>query len=238
MDTLIDDNGRVIPALVTIGNHEVRGSDIHRSAVVFYLRDEGYDDATIRTRIAPFFYALFAFPGQPGYGVVDFGDYMSIFLLDSHHSNYVHREQLDWLEQAIAERAGRPHLFPIYHVPAYPSHRSYNAGVSDLIRRTWLPLFEAHGVRVAFENHDHTYKRTHPILAGEVHEDGIVYIGDGAWGVPTRPNPHAPEDTWYLARSGSINHFILVTLDGERQHYQMIDQDGNEFDTFESPHPR
>ena len=31
------------------------------------------------------------------------------------------------------------------------------------IKDHWITLFEQHGVRLAFENHDHAYKRTYPI---------------------------------------------------------------------------
>jgi hypothetical protein len=65
-----------------------------------------------------------------------------------------------------------PHLFPVYHVPGYPSVRAFDGATSAQVREHWAPLFERAGVRVAFENHDHAYKRTHPIRAGAATRPG------------------------------------------------------------------
>jgi acid phosphatase type 7 len=223
-NTLITDDGRVIPILVTIGNHEVRGG--------YYFNDAefAFDDES-RERVAPYFYRLFAMPGHPGYNVLDFGDYLSIVLLDTNHTNPVGGPQRAWLARVLAERQHVPHVFPVYHVTAYPSHRSYHSRTEREIRQQWVPLFESLGVRVAFENHDHTYKRTHPILRGEIHPKGVVYIGDGAWGVGTR-TVHDPAETWYLKRAESQRHLILVTLHGAHQHFQVISNTGEIIDEY------
>ena len=36
---------------------------------------------------------------------------------------------------------------------------------------------------VVFENHDHNFKRIHPIRDGRRDPDGVNYPGAGAWGV-------------------------------------------------------
>lgn len=51
----------------------------------------------------------------------------------------------------------------IYHVPAYPSARSFTGRTQSMIRKHWVPLFEKSTMNLAFENHDHAYKRTYPI---------------------------------------------------------------------------
>lgn len=43
------------------------------------------------------------------------------------------------------------------------------------------PLFEEYELTAAFENHDHTYKRTHRIRDGWWIPRGVLYLGDGAW---------------------------------------------------------
>src|ERR1043165_9555106 len=58
-------DGRLIPMLVTLGNHEVAG----------YWGKTPAD--------APGFYALFSMPGPQVYNVLDFGKYLSLLLLDS-----------------------------------------------------------------------------------------------------------------------------------------------------------
>ncbi len=232
-DTLIAEDGRVVPVLMGIGNHEIRGG-------YYWGHDRGreaYEDTdAFREDIAPYYYNLFAFPGHPGYGYLDFGDYMSLVFLDTDHSGPVEGTQTEWLEGVLAERDGIPHLFPVYHVPSYPSVRSIDGAVSRRIREHWHPLFERYGVRVAFENHDHAYKRTVPIRGEVEHEDGIVYIGDGAWGVGERV-VHDARETWYLERSESIRHLILVTIQDESQDFKMINREGQLIDHY-IPRPR
>lgn len=247
MYTLVTDDGRVIPVLTGIGNHEVIGhhysSNDHEARVdlpPYTQSDES------RRQIAPFFFDLFAFPGQPGYGVMDFGDYMSIVILDTDHANPIDGEQTEWLKKTLADRRGVPHLFPVYHIPAFPSVRNPEGGIHKHLREAWVPLFEQAGVRVAFESHDHAYKRTYPMLGGEIDPNGIVYIGDGAWGVGTRPlggseDPdhytHHGNNPWYLKRASSERHFIIGTIHGPHQHFLMVNEDGQIIDEYpETPH--
>jgi len=241
LNTLVTDDGRMIPILAGIGNHEVlagyyynEDSDRREGFPPYEQNDES------RERIAPYYFKLFAFPGQPGYGVLDFGDYMSIILLDTDHTNPVAGKQTRWLEETLAERQDVPHVFPTYHVPAYPVVRNPEWSPNVEIRKYWVPLFEMYGVRVAFENHDHAYKRTHPLRNGEIRSDGIVYIGDGAWGVRTRdPGRSHEEYAYYLNRVASQRHFILATIYGRQQHFIVINEDGQIIDEYPStPHTK
>jgi acid phosphatase type 7 len=225
-ETLITEEGRVVPILAGIGNHEVWLGEV--SSYPDYEQTDVW-----RERLAPIYYNIFAFPGQPGYGVLDFGDYLSFILLDSNHTNPVAGEQTEWLGRVLAERSEVPHVFPIYHVPAYPSIRAFDASPQRDIREHWAPLFEKHGVEIAFENHDHVYKRTHPIRAGQVDPEGVVYIGDGAWGmIGSAERMYDVETTWYLKKAAAERHFILVTLDESGRRLTMINDAGEVIDRF------
>lgn len=208
-------DGRLVPLLVTIGNHEVIGAwgQSSKNAVGYYTQ--------------------FAMPGPQGYNCLDAGNYLSIFLLDSGITHPVVGAQTEWLKESLAKRRKIPHIFPIYHVPAYPSYRDDEHGDSGTLtqqmRDNWCPLFEKYGVKIVFENHDHTFKRTHPIRDGKVDPAGITYLGDGAWGVKLRvPNPEKPR--WYVAQSGSIRHMYLVTLYPDQRHVVAINDQGQIFD--------
>jgi hypothetical protein len=224
-NSLVTPDGRSIPVLVAVGNHEVRGGYVER------VRGYRQDDAT-RARIAPFFFALFAMPGQPGWAALDAGDYLSLILLDSGHANPIDGEQTDWLAAALAARDTVPHVFPVYHIPAFPSARDYDNARSRRIREHWVPLFERHGIAVAFENHDHTYKRTHPVRSGSITADGIVYFGDGAWGIRTRRVRRARggDPPWYIARAASVRHFVLAEIDAAGRRFVAVDETGRVFD--------
>jgi hypothetical protein len=208
-------NGRLIPLLCTLGNHEVKG---------FWGKPPSS---------APGFYALFAMPGKEGYNKLDFGNYLTLLLLDSGLTHPIPGAQTDWLAKTLSERQKVPHIFPIYHVPAYPSCRPDEAGengdITQDIRKFWCPLFEKNDVKVSFEHHDHAYKRTKPLLAGKVDPKGIIYLGDGAWGVKLRPSqPDGPR--WYIEKAASIRHFYVVTLYPDHRDIIAINEKGEKFD--------
>lgn len=229
-ETLITDDGRVIPIVVGIGNHEVRGGWIWRTSKE---GESGYQQTNeYRQDIAPFFYQLFAFPGQPGYGVLDFGSYLSLIILDTDHSNPIIGRQTKWLEKVLKDRQDKIlHQIPVYHAPGYTSARDFNQRSSRGVREFWMPLFEQYGVNFAFENHDHTYKRTLPMKNGEPHEKGIVYLGDGAWGVNTRPVLPV-EKYGYMAKVASERHAIIMTLQGRHISIEVFSEDGEIIDRF------
>src|SRR6202008_1969402 len=86
----------------------------------------GYNQTRDR---APFFYALFdgLYP-ETGFTALDFGDYLSLILLDTGHTTPIAGEQTDWLDKALRERADHPHVLVVTHVPASPSHRKMHDG--------------------------------------------------------------------------------------------------------------
>jgi hypothetical protein len=213
---LRDRDGRLIPLIVCIGNHEIQGG---------YGGPRG---------AAPFFFALFdGLFHDTSYNVLDFGDYLSIVLLDTGHQSPIGGEQTDWLGQTLASRTDCPHLLVYNHVPAYPSYRLFDAegetGTGVENRKFWLPLFERYNVDVVFEHHDHTFKRTRPMLGGHVDERrGLIYLGDGSWG-KIRP-VRDPEKRPYLAAWSSAYHLSLHHLEGSQRVHQAIDESGRVID--------
>jgi hypothetical protein len=204
-ENMVTPDGHLIPMVQAIGNHEVN-------------REES-EDFHVR---APFYMGWFWTQGDKPYFVRRIGDLISFIVLDTGHL-VPYEDQVDFLREQLEAHADFPAVFPVYHVTFYPSARSFDDSRSVRGREHWMPLFEEHGIRVAFEHHDHTLKRTHPLLGGEINPNGIVYIGDGSFGVPTReirPN-------WYLDVAESIQHFWLATVDEEQIHLVAIDTEGN-----------
>lgn len=202
---------RLIPIVAAIGNHEVQ-SGMHANP------DE-----------APYYYTLFDNTRRDrAYWAFDIGEYLSILLLDSNHTTPVAGDQTDWLEEALAERTDRQHLMAVYHVAAYPSVNSF-AGGRDRgeLREHWVPLFEEYGLDTAFEHDEHAYKRTYRLRNGEPHEDGIVYLGDGCWGL----DPRTVTDREYLRVAEQSKNVIRVAVsaDGTRQ-YTAVDETGATLD--------
>jgi acid phosphatase type 7 len=204
-------DGQLIPMLVTLGNHEVKGS---------------YRQTPEQARS---FYTLFSSPGPQGYQCLDFGKYLSLLLLDSDPTHPIAGEQTEWLAKQLAAHRRVPHVIPVYHTPAYPSYREDALQQAKDVRAHWCPLFDKYGVKLAFEHHDHTFKRTHPLRANKIDPKGTVYLGDGAWGVKVR-KPVPADSRWYLARTGQIRHLYLVTLYPEARHVLAINEAGEVFD--------
>jgi len=208
---MVDPEGRLIPMLACIGNHEVNG---------------GYK----RKRVdAPQFLSVFdGLFSERTFGVLDIGDYMSLVLLDTDHIAPIDGEQTDWLQKSLAERQERPHLIVANHVPAYPSHRATDSllktGTGALQRKHWCPLFERYGVDVVLEHHDHTFKRTHPLINGQKDRYGIVYLGDGSWGRLRAVTK--PEDRPYLAAYSSAYHMTVHRLEGEERFHVALEENG------------
>lgn len=214
---------RLIPIVVAIGNHEVRG---------------GYNGRVPDS--APYFYGFFTLPeDRSNYGL-DFGNYLSLIVLDSGHTRSVDGEQAQWLPTALEARADQRFLFVCYHYPAYGTTKApagglpIDATVAQAIRQHWVPSFERYGVSAIFENDHHNFKRSVRLLHHERNDElGLLYLGDGAWGVATREVPPA-EVAWWLERAEPRNHLWAVELriDGTAT-LNAIDREGVVFDTVE-----
>jgi hypothetical protein len=213
---MIGRDGRLIPMVTCIGNHEVDG---------------GYNKPRAK---APFFYALFdgLYP-ETGFATLDFGDYLSLVLLDTQHTTPIAGDQAEWLEKALKARADHPNVFVINHVPAYPSFRNPEGskgkdGTGEGNRKHWVPLFEKFRVPVVLEHHDHTFKRTKPLLEGLADDKGVLYLGDGSWG--RLRTPGKLEKIGYLAATSRDYHLSLHRVQGEERFHLALDEHGRVMD--------
>lgn len=217
---MIDPKGRLIPLVTCIGNHEVVGGyNGKRADATFYL---------------PLFDGLYR---DTTYATLDFGDYLSLVLLDTGHVSPIGGEQTDWLQNALAEREGRRHLFVANHVPAYPSVRAPEGtdgkfGTGEANRLHWCPLFERYNVDVVLEHHDHTFKRTHRLTGGLRDENGVLYLGDGSWGMLRTPN--SPEKRPYLAAVSKAYHMTVHRLEGDQRFHVALEESGRVADVCAS----
>lgn len=209
-------DGRLIPLVPCIGNHEVDG---------------GYGKPR---EFAPFYYALFdGLFADNSYAKLDFGDYLSLVLLDTGHTSPIGGAQADWLEKTLKERQDHPNVVVVNHVPAYPSFRNYvgvngNDGTGAGNRKHWVPLFEKYRVPVVLEHHDHTFKRTKPLIDGLASSNGVLYLGDGSWG--RLRNPKTPDQLPYLAQSSQNYHLSLHRIQGEERYHLALDEFGRVMD--------
>lgn len=210
--TMEKSDGSLIPLIAAIGNHEVNGS---------------FDKTSDK---AKGFYQLFLSSG-PSYRAVDIGSYMTLWILDSGHTQPF-EIQAEWLESSLKEREAKPYKFALYHVPAYPSVRAFDNKRSVKVRQFFVPLFEKYKLNAAFENHDHTYKRSHLIKEGKVDPEGVLYMGDGSWGAEPR-KPRTEKESWYIAQSAASKHVLQVTLYKDKIQYHALGPNGVIIDSYE-----
>jgi acid phosphatase type 7 len=189
--TMLTSDGRMIPMVIVIGNHDIKGITPNHKSKHFL------------------FYELFALQEKGvSYRTFDVGNYLSLFLLDTGHSYHIEGQQTQWLEKSLAARENVSYKMAAYHMGAYPSAYPYSGSTPQKIRAGWTPLFDRYHLNVAFEHHNHAYKRTYPLKGGKVDPEGVIYMGDGSWGV----SPRKPKGLWYMEKIAKANAVCLVTL--------------------------
>ncbi|EGG17756.1 hypothetical protein DFA_08755 [Cavenderia fasciculata] len=231
---MITPSGQSIAMVASIGNHEAIGDyDASKSRVPFFLRyfpqflqsqDPGPDNVDDR---------------QP-YNAVTIGGTNGtvIFNLDSGHTSHSMSGQADWMKQRLDTDFINSQLrFSIYHVPMYPTIRTYDNPKSSDVRSAWLSIFDQYRFNIAFENHDHAYKRTHPLYNDQVVTNSSIsntsttYMGDGAWGVHLRS---LPSTRWYQQITKSVNYILRVDIDptntSNRISFRALDENSEIFD--------
>lgn len=218
-------DGRLIPMVIGMGNHEVVGTG--------FFPEKNTPGPEKSTQ----FYSLFRMRRESGRSIsyyhLDFGNYLSLVLLDSGHTQRI-SEQVAFVRDSLTQRRKVPFVFAAYHRPAW------GTGVKEDavdIQKQWCPLFESLGVDAVFEHDHHCYKRTWPIKEGRRDDaQGIPYLGDGAWGVAVRkPEPKDVGKRPWIAHQGAINHLFRVTLREKDFFCEAKTADGKVFDQATYP---
>lgn len=192
-EQMITPDGRRIPVIPSIGNHEVDGG---------YLQPR---------EKAPFYFHRFVVPELRTYYVLKMSPDMVLVTLDSDHIFEI-TGQTAWLDKTLQEYKNSRWKLVQYHVAAWPSVRDFAGDLPKKIREHWIPVLEKHNVDLVIEAHDHAYKKTVPIRNNKQDDqNGIVYLGDGGWGAPTRDVKN-PEEYWWLEEAVKIDHFWKFTL--------------------------
>lgn len=211
---MVTSQGRVIPFIPVIGNHDVMG---------------GFDQTPDE---AQFFYRVFPLPDKKSFRSLDFGNYLSLILLDSGHTFSVNGLQSNWLKNTLQKRTDVPYLMTVYHVSSFPSFRPLCSVHAERIRSSWAPLFEEAKITASFEHHDHSLKRTHPIKNMKIDPDGIVYLGDGSMGLRKPRPPHTPKP-WYIANAQEAQAVWRGIVTKEGAQFDALDPSGNLLDSYQ-----
>jgi 3',5'-cyclic AMP phosphodiesterase CpdA len=159
-------------------------------------------------------------PGNELYYLFVAGNSLFV-ILDSYLENQEKRitgNQYTWLEHVFAE-SDKKHKFIFLHHPLYTeTGKGKHAG--DCLdkypadRDRLEALFLRYNVKTVFAGHEHFYQRTAV--------KGITYVITGGGGAPL----YATDD------NGGFYHFIIVLVDGDKIHAEVIDIDGKVRDRF------
>ncbi|MGJ8671992.1 fibronectin type III domain-containing protein [Rubritalea sp.] len=217
-EEMVTSEGDSIPLIVGVGNHETQG-----------MFGKTFKDA-------PFISGLFGQDMKKNHFSRRFGENLALLILDSNHTAS-HESQVDWIRSELTKFEDVPYTVAVYHVPLYPSHRGFMEEHSALGRKYWAPVFDEMNLTVAFENHDHTHKRSHLIKDGKVSTDGTgtLYLGDGCWGRNVREIDYGGR--WYLKECTSSQHFWCVDSNTSGIVYRAVGMENQVFDVYPEDNP-
>jgi hypothetical protein len=215
-DNMVTTDGRMIPIVTAIGNHEIND----------YV-------STVPEICAPWYTALFGRQAPNVYHSFRVGNNAVFYLLDTGHLVPYSGDQAKWLDAELNHYRDVPFKFASYHVPLYPAHRDYVGGDSVQGRTHWAPLFDKYGLTVAFEHHDHVFKRSKPLKDGKIDPAGTIYVGDGCFGKGSRTVD--PKPRWYDEKEQGIAHFWLVSVEKNKLELEAVDHQGTTIDKFSLP---
>jgi hypothetical protein len=137
------------------------------------------------------------------------------FALDS---NYMSREQIEWLEKELAN-SGSDWKIPFFHHPLYSSGGRHGSEVD--LRTQLEPLFLKYGVNVVFAGHEHFYERLKP-------QKGIYYFTVG--GSAKLRAGDIQKTAMTELGFDSDNSYLLVEIAGDTMHFQALSRSGRRID--------
>jgi acid phosphatase type 7 len=207
-----------VPAFPVIGNHE---------------------------KNSHWYYDYFSLPAPENYYTFTYGN-AQFFMIDSNQDCGPGSEQYRWLEQVLAASKAT-WKFTAHHHPCFSSDeddygdhlkgkadRNYTWGDSNV--RRLVPLYEKHGVDIAFAGHIHSYERTWPIFQMAINQSkGVRYIVSGGGGGGLEQA--APQRAWFTLHVARGHHYCFAAVHDRTIQFKAYDLEGRLFDTYELTKP-
>jgi predicted phosphodiesterase len=182
------------------------------------------------------YYQYVDFPGNEWFYTVKKGNVLFVFV-DTNKDILPGSEQYSKLQQVLA---ASPETWKImvHHQPVYVSEEGFYGNTwfqrnlhGDPNEMHLKKLYETYGVDVVLNGHAHFYERTWPLRNDRVDaENGVTYVTTG--GGNDEYSKHAANKAWYDARTRVTNHFLYLSIVGEKLYGRAIDSLGNTFDDW------
>ncbi len=194
---------------------------------------------------AHWYYDYFHLPDPEYYYTFTCGN-AQFFMIDSNKDCGPGSEQYKWLEKELAASKAT-WKFTAHHHPCFSSDeddygdhlkgkpdRPFTWGDTNV--RRLVPLYEKHGVDIAFAGHIHSYERTWPILQMSINQQkGVRYVIAGGAGGGLEQA--APQRSWFSIHVQRGHHYAFATVHDRTIQFKAYDVDGRLFDTFELTKP-
>ncbi len=145
------------------------------------------------------------------------------FALDS---NYMDKEQLDWVEAEL-KKSKSEWKIAFFHHPLYSSGRKH--GSTTDLRAALEPIFVANGVNVVLAGHDHFYERIKE-------QQGIYHFVVGASGSLRKGDIDRGTSLTEVGFDTDYS-FMLGEISGEEFYFQAISRTGQTIDSGIIKHP-
>jgi hypothetical protein len=126
---------------------------------------------------------------------------VELFILNSNRVNSI---QTTWLKKVLPASTAVFQVV-VFHHPAWTCGE-YRSNAAT--RRTWVPLFEQHGVDLVLNGHDHNYQRF-------ARRHGVRYVVHGGGGAHLYPIESCP--AWYPTRkfARAVRGFLYLRATDE-----------------------
>lgn len=169
------------------------------------------------------------------------------FMIDSNKDCGPGSPQYQWLERELAASTAT-WKFTAHHHPCFSSDEDdYGDRLRGKPEKRWadgdsnaarlVPLYERHGVDIAFAGHIHSYERTWPILQMTINQSrGVRYIVSGGGGGSLEQA--APQRAWFSLHVQRGYHYCFAVVQDRTIQFKAYDVEGRLFDTFELTKPR
>jgi hypothetical protein len=194
---------------------------------------------------AHWYYDYFSLPAPEYHYTFTVGN-AQFFMIDSNKDCGPGSEQYRWLDRVLAESQAT-WKFTAHHHPCFSSDeddygdqwkgrpdKRFTWGDSNV--RRLVPLYEQHGVDIAFAGHIHSYERTWPILQMTINQArGVRYIVSGGGGGGLEQA--APQRSWFTVHVQRGHHYCFAAVQDRTIEFKAYDLEGRLFDTFQLTKP-
>lgn len=191
------------------------------------------------------YYDYFSLPDPEYFYTFKYGN-AEFFMIDSNKDCGPDSEQYRRLEQAL-RKSRAVWKFTAHHHPCFSSDEDdygdqwkgkardgFDWGDSNV--RQLVPLYEKHGVDIAFAGHIHSYERTWPLFRMAINQKkGVRYVVSGGGGGGLEQA--GPQRAWFTLHVARGHHYCFAVVQDRTIQFKAYDLEGRLFDTFELTKP-